>query len=918
MLTIPLASQLVTSESQLVASADETATEFDYGDGGYNGYTDDGEDDWNNGFDFDADFLFDLDEPEEDDLDLEFDFDFDLPEDESMVEFHPSTGVIIGTDANVYLAFEDELGVELLAVLPVNTNVHIIENSDQWYQIKFADQSGWIHATNIESTMQIAVVVSEVTSFRTHAEHDAKQLYELPNGTLLRVDALEDNWARVIFNDEEGWIYAQDLAIETGRRPGVVIYEAFLYETPSDLAEPLIKLPLESQVMVIQRTRETATTVSWSQVNVVTAENTHLSGWIQTDKLIFDNQVRYLTSTEDTIALITSPIAVEGDRKHEMPTGHSVVIMAEADSWSYIAYVEEENRFYGWVANEYLSVLSPEVEENEPDIEAEDEDIPVLSIARTSQITTLRDTGVTVVDNVVLRSGPGTDYPQLGRLSANTNVRITGRDGIWNRIVHGGETFWVRRNTLRRTIPRAIVLGDNVPVRASASANANILTHASHGTRVNVTRRTGSWALVTVSGHRGWIRVNELRIANGRVPGRVTRALNLHERPNESSRINRRLSANQEVMIVQRTTNGTAATAGWTQVIVIDTVNRTSTGWVRTEFVERGNHQRVIGGASQLTVRQGPGTSFNPIQRAGRIPRNTNVTVLSEATNWSRIRFNLDGRRHEGWVNNRRVAPIHTMHNEIQIAIRNLRSSRNGIAISYVCLVTQRRISNNGNRNFFTASTIKLPTNMMVAEAVHEGRLSWNQRLTITQSDWLGGSGILQHQASVGQQFTIYELMRLSITHSDNIAHRMLARTVVPGFQNEAIGLDNSRAQLTHAIFNRYLPGHQRPNQRMIMTANQLTEIYRILHRDQHRIEGFRTILHYQRNTSWNDRFITSQTRGHVAHTPGWTHPFQHDSGTFFTDHPYILVVYTEGAGGIPFLSQAANEIFRINRRFDN
>ena len=894
--------------SQLVINADEINTE------GNDEYSSEVDDSWAGDFGYDG---YDLD----DDYPAYLDFDLDFPEDAGMLEFLPSTGIIIDNDASIYSEVVDGIGMELLMVLPVNTNVQLLESDDDWYQIKIDDQIGWIHGSNIRSTIQIAVVLNEGSPFKENDESDANILFELSAGMPLRVEALAGDWVQTTINDETGWIHIEDLAFEDGRRPGAVIDETTIHEEPNESSTVIRELPLGYQVMIIQRTRYTDDHVSWSQVAIRTEENEDLTGWIQTSKLIYENQIRYIVATEAEIPLLT--FTREGyNTLREITVNSQVTVIAEAGLWRFLSYDVDDEKFYGWIDSEFLSTSPAEVEEGEDNEaeepeESEEDEEPIIA-TRTAELITLRHLGVTVVDDVSLREGPGTEYRRLGRIPANTNVQITARLGSWNRIIHNGEAFWVRRSALRRTVQRAIVTGDNVPVRASASSGATTLTRAAHGTRVSITQRDGSWARVTVNNQTGWIRTNQLRTTNGRVPGQTTVATDLRVRPNANSPRSRRLTRGQEVMLVQRTTNGTAATAGWTQVVVIDAADRSYTGWVRTEHVERGNYRRRIGGASEISVRRGPSSSYNRIPNAGRIPRNTSVTVLAEAGNWSRIRFDRNGRRHYGWVRSRNVMPIYTMHHEIETALRNLQAGRNRISMSYFCLTTGRRISINGSRSFFSASTFKLPTNMLVAEAVHEGRLTWNQRVTLMQSDWLGGSGILQNQATVGQQFTVYELMRLSIVYSDNIAHRMLARTVLPGFQNDPIGLDNSRLQLTHAIFDRYLPGHQRPTGRMMMTPNQLTEIYRIFHRDMHRIEGFRTILHYQRNTSWNDRFVTNLTNGHVAHTPGWNPPHQHDSGTFFTDHPYTLVVYTEGVGGVPFLSQVANEIFRINRRFDN
>jgi len=238
---------------------------------------------------------------------------------------------------------------------------------------------------------------------------------------------------------------------------------------------------------------------------------------------------------------------------------------------------------------------------------------------------------------------------------------------------------------------------------------------------------------------------------------------------------------------------------------------------------------------------------------------------------------------------------LSVMQDELEVILDEMVSEMQGIVgLSYYCLTTDRHIQINGNELFFSASTIKLPTHMMIAESVQDGTLSWDQILTVEQSDWLDGSGVLQHRIDIGYEMTLYEVMSYSITYSDNIAHRMLTRTLIPGFQHDEYGLDNNDWQLTTTIFNRYLSG-RRPTGRMELSPNQLTEIYRVLYRGQDQIEGYGIILQYMMNSLWTDRFATPLLEGIVAHTPGWRYPESHDSGIFFTETPYILVVMTSG-----------------------
>lgn len=85
----------------------------------------------------------------------------------------------------------------------------------------------------------------------------------------------------------------------------------------------------------------------------------------------------------------------------------------------------------------------------------------------------------------------------------------------------------------------------------------------------------------------------------------------------------------------------------------------------------------------------------------------------------------------------------------------------------------------NDNQPMTAASTTKLPFSLYVNNLVMEKKLSWDTRLTYAQlTDYEGGNGILRYAAREGDQYSIRALNNLSLTISDNIAFRMMARHV--------------------------------------------------------------------------------------------------------------------------------------------
>lgn len=311
----------------------------------------------------------------------------------------------------------------------------------------------------------------------------------------------------------------------------------------------------------------------------------------------------------------------------------------------------------GWYDPEYGSMVDSEGElSTQFGITAhatrlENEEEPVVV-----PIIVVRRTAVTVRGNVPMRAGSDPSSRTVRTLSANTNVRITGRQGNKYRIRHNSTTGWVLRTNLVRTRPTAVVRSNNVAVRTSRSTSSRVLTRVDRGQRLVITQQTGTWSRVTVNRRTGWVRNSQLRISNGRRPGRTTRATALHARPDANSNVRMDLPANQDFMILQRTVNGNGAHQGWTQVRIRHN-GGTQTGWIRTNRVRRANHVRRIRGGS-APFRTGPSSSNGRHRRVRSISNNTQVRVLAEIGNWSHVRVRVNGRNEYGWVASSRITRI--------------------------------------------------------------------------------------------------------------------------------------------------------------------------------------------------------------------------------------------------------------------
>ena len=576
----------------------------------------------------------------------EEDYESEEPEEVDEITQLQKTGVTVIDNVGVYSEPDGETINQLL----VNTDVLITGYNDTWYRIIYNGITGWVASSSVQQTRQTAVVTSNDALIRAEDSANAEILTRAETGTRVLIEQRSTDWALVAVDEQTGWINVSDLSIADGRRPARIINATKVHATPDASSTASQSLAANQEVMVMQRTTNgNGINEGWTQIQT-TDNDEVLTGWVLTDQIELRVQTRHTTG-DGEVFVRTGPQTSFAEEKR-IDTDTSVTILAEAGTWSHVRFTEDDERHYGWIANSRLTSEIIDVGESVMPSPAS----ATATATSAATTTVMRRTGVTVINNANFRRGPGTNHGVIRSIPVNTNVRISGRQGSWYRVVHSGTTGWIARSSVQQTRQTAVVRGNNSPVRASRNTNANILTRAPRGTRVLIQRRSPNWAQVTVNGRLGWIQVSNLTITNGRRPARTRAQVNLHTRPNASSNVVRNLPSNQQLMVVQRTTNGNAATQGWTRVIVHHHAFGTQRGWIRTNQVELRVQTRRTRGTGTVPVRTGPGNNFTI---ARRINTNVQVTVLAEAGGWSHIRFTQNGVRHYGWVVHARLARVH-------------------------------------------------------------------------------------------------------------------------------------------------------------------------------------------------------------------------------------------------------------------
>src|SRR5215471_11569496 len=96
-----------------------------------------------------------------------------------------------------------------------------------------------------------------------------------------------------------------------------------------------------------------------------------------------------------------------------------------------------------------------------------------------------------------------------------------------------------------------------------------------------------------------------------------------------------------------------------------------------------------------------------------------------------------------------------------------------------------------------TASTIKLPILCAVFDQVARGKARWDEKLTVTASAKVSGSGVLGAEFSEGVQLPLSDVAHLMIVLSDNTATNMILERFTADTVNEyldKIGIPTTRS----------------------------------------------------------------------------------------------------------------------------
>jgi len=201
------------------------------------------------------------------------------------------------------------------------------------------------------------------------------------------------------------------------------------------------------------------------------------------------------------------------------------------------------------------------------------------------------------------------------------------------------------------------------------------------------------------------------------------------------------------------------------------------------------------------------------------------------------------------------------------------------IGLIYYDLEIGTSIEINPNMEFVAASTVKVPMNITLLDLVQKGSIDFGSSIQYEESDYEGGTGILQGQDK-SKPIPLKTLSEYSIIYSDNIATQMIIRT---------IGHDRMYDAFSKIV------GHDVEDTGNLTTPANNAAYLKRLYTNPNNNPNYAFLIANMKKTIFHDMIDKYIPHEITAHKVGENDTYYHDIAIVYTKRPYILAVFSNG-----------------------
>lgn len=229
--------------------------------------------------------------------------------------------------------------------------------------------------------------------------------------------------------------------------------------------------------------------------------------------------------------------------------------------------------------------------------------------------------------------------------------------------------------------------------------------------------------------------------------------------------------------------------------------------------------------------------------------------------------------------------PVPAVWQHLDKRVRELAASFSGrMSVVAVDLTTGARYEFRPNDRYYPASTFKLPVSICTVEAIERGELKWDTLVTFTKEDddTVGQGGFAD--AQYGSKWPVRNLLDRSLISSNNVAVKMLARTLTWE------GLGRCTEQLGGMVTR------TEAGSTAVTARDEAAWWLAVWRMKQERPKVAENLLNPLRRVTYLGRLQAGTPRPDlVTHKFGTYPPYEHDGAIVWGERPYLLVMLTYG-----------------------
>lgn len=181
-------------------------------------------------------------------------------QDEYIETAHEAEGALWGytnlgisnVDDNLNIRKTPEEDGKLVGKLPKNAACELVREEGEWTFIKSGKAEGYVKTQFLlsgwnakkrasESMETVAVVNTEGLKVREQPNTDCEVITQVPKGEELEVVSVEDDWVKILIDDEENYVSAEYVSVEEKLATGITLSELFYGQGVSDIRVDLVQ-----------------------------------------------------------------------------------------------------------------------------------------------------------------------------------------------------------------------------------------------------------------------------------------------------------------------------------------------------------------------------------------------------------------------------------------------------------------------------------------------------------------------------------------------------------------------------------------------------------------------------------------------------------------------------------------------------